>query len=109
MHHPGEPLPENAGDDLFVAKAVNLKCPLSLETLVNPMKNPACGHSYSKDEVESYMQRRLALGEQPRCPKFGCEAILADLERDIEAERAVAKASKQPKKRARSKVQLDIE
>ncbi len=58
VHHEGEPLPEQAGDqELVVVRKTVLLCPLTTELLEQPLKNPECGHVYSKAAVTEYMQR----------------------------------------------------
>lgn len=58
VHHEGEPLPEQAGtDELVVVRKANLICPLTTSQLEEPVKNPACGHVFSKAVVTEFMQR----------------------------------------------------
>ena len=109
VHHPDEPLPDQAGDELFIARKTNLKCPLSTELLDEPMKNPVCGHTYSREAAEQYIARAEKRKEKPNCPVVGCGSVMGDLERDWNAEREVAK-HKQGKKRARpTKTALKVE
>ena len=108
VHHPHEPLPEFANDELYVARQVNLTCPLSQAPLDDPVKNPVCGHNYSRDAAEQYMKRQRLRGVSPMCPVVGCSSAMANLERDYEAIRALQKSGKN-KKRARPGGKLEIE
>lgn len=106
VHHEGEPLPEqleNAGDgEIVVVRKAALICPLTTQTLEEPVKNPACGHVYSKAAAVDFMQRKKSRREQAICPVVGCDKVMKELEEDPETERALAKAAAgKNKKRAR--------
>lgn len=97
VHHEGEPLPEqleNAGDgEIVVVRKTALVCPLTTQLLEAPVKNPACGHVYSKAAAVEYQQRSKSRREQAVCPVVGCDKVMKDLEDDPETERALAKAA----------------
>ena len=56
-------------EDMVVQKTrVTLNCPVSRLPFVEPVKNPQCGHTFSKDAL---MQLVMGRSEMP-CPVAGC-------------------------------------
>jgi len=49
----------------------SLRCPISQMTMVEPVKNPACGHSYSSAAIHQLLQVRGG-GSTISCPLHGC-------------------------------------
>ncbi len=108
VNHPEEPLPplplgssqqsDEAGngddddDDLVMSTAKQtLTCPLSQTTLVEPVTNPSCGHTYSRAAITSLARSSSQLS----CPIHGCNASVSipRLVRNYALERRVARAS----------------
>jgi SUMO ligase MMS21 Smc5/6 complex component len=104
VNHPEEPLPrgssqqsdddgDDAGDDDLVMSTAKqtLTCPLSQTTLVEPVTNPSCGHTYSRAAITSLARSSSQLS----CPIHGCSASVSipRLVRNYALERRVARAS----------------
>ena len=119
VNHEGEPLPAEEGEggggggggmdeeEVAVAKKISLVCPLTTAQLEHPVRNPACGHVFSKAAATEYIQRKKSRRDQPECPVVGCDKILRDLEDDQETERALARAATQGKKK-RTRTELSM-
>ncbi|KAJ0401919.1 hypothetical protein P43SY_003536 [Pythium insidiosum] len=57
-------------------------CPVTLGEMENPVRNPSCGHTYSRKGIEAHLKRNR------KCPVAGCpqKIVLSNLERDVEME-----------------------
>ncbi|TMW60541.1 hypothetical protein Poli38472_000583 [Pythium oligandrum] len=57
-------------------------CPVTQLEMENPLRNPACGHTYSEQGIRAHLQRNR------KCPVAGCpqRLDLRNLERDVEME-----------------------
>ncbi|KAH7102547.1 hypothetical protein BKA62DRAFT_106833 [Auriculariales sp. MPI-PUGE-AT-0066] len=88
---------DDSDDEVEVGgKTQDLKDPLSLQTLENPVVSKSCGHFFSKASISEY------LGRQPRkCPYTGCGTILkpTDLQEDAELTRKVAAFKRRQQRR----------
>jgi E3 SUMO-protein ligase NSE2 len=78
-------------DDVIIAGATkNLKCPLTLQTFIEPYSNNVCSHSFEKATIIEYLHangvafvppnqrrgQRTAQGpKQVKCPTVGCDAV----------------------------------
>lgn len=95
-------------DELVVIhrNVASLKCPITQATLVEPVRSTSCGHTYSRAAIENTIRRKRG---GATCPIAGCNAALSldSLERDVDAERALAKAQ-HGKKRKPVKAALDV-
>lgn len=60
------------GDIQIERLAVDLRCPISRTTMVNPMKNSECGHTYDERNIKELLGRRATI----RCPVAGCAAVV---------------------------------
>ena len=70
--------PDMGGDDedaiSMAPSRINLNCPISGTLLVDPVRNPACNHVFSRGPLEFYMRSE---GQQAsRCPVVGCNSIV---------------------------------
>lgn len=77
-------------DELMIQVRDSLICPISQGLIKDPVKNPACQHSYSKEMIE-----RLFMGSHYNiaCPVSGCreEVHRRRLVRDDNLERKISK------------------
>jgi len=55
--------------DIMDDGEVNMKCPISLQEYVNPVKIQSCGHTFSKSSLQSMMR---GSGGVYKCPMAGC-------------------------------------
>lgn len=95
VHHPDEALPDEANDDLVVMATQdenNLMCPITRKLLVEPVKNPVCGHLYSKEAILAHMKANKRKGT--KCPVAGCAADVTQLEEDREVSYRVEREAK---------------
>lgn len=83
-------IPED--DDLVMQTRDSLTCPISLGILKDPMKNPQCGHTYSKASIETMFQGQR---ESRECPVSGCRGTVSRgrLIRDEKLERKLERIS----------------
>lgn len=83
-------IPED--DDLVMQTRDSLTCPISLGILKDPMKNPQCGHTYSKASIENMFQGQR---ESRDCPVSGCRGTVSRgrLIRDEKLERKLERIS----------------
>nr|CCA15527.1 conserved hypothetical protein [Albugo laibachii Nc14] len=60
----------------------SITCPVTQMDIVNPLRNAACGHTYSEQGIRAHLKRNK------KCPVAGCQAVIQDeeLERDVEME-----------------------
>ncbi|CAK4150862.1 unnamed protein product [Aphanomyces euteiches] len=58
----------------------NMSCPITQMLMEEPMRNPACGHTYSRKGIDAHMKLKSS------CPVAGCPHKVANLERDVEME-----------------------
>ena len=77
-------------DEFMIQVRDSLICPISQGQIKDPVKNPACHHSYSKEMIE-----RLFMGGQQNiaCPVSGCRGAVQkrSLVRDENLERKISK------------------
>lgn len=66
-----------------------IKCPLSLEPLVQPLTNDGCQHSFSEKAILNLLKDQTSIA----CPSPGCKSSVSrpTLKRNPELERFVAK------------------
>ncbi|KAH7478978.1 hypothetical protein PRIC1_009467 [Phytophthora ramorum] len=81
----GIELAMDGDDDVFIQESESTRstiCPVTQMEMVEPLRNPRCGHSYSKQGIQSHLQH------SKKCPVAGCPQKLAfnNLERDVEME-----------------------
>lgn len=63
---------ENADDDADIVIASTKQsfiCPLTRARFVDPVKNPACGHSYSSSAIQTMLRGHIG---SCSCPISGC-------------------------------------
>lgn len=87
---------DNDDDDLRVKGGyVNTIDPVSKKTIVNPVKNSVCGHTYDRDTITEL----LKLNKNTRCPVIGCKStqfvLLTNLKTDIVTQTFLEKQSTQ--------------
>ena len=113
VHHPDSPLPELAGDEVAVVggRKLNLTCPLTQLQLEDPVRAAVCGHTFSRNAIETYLQRKASQRLPGKCPVPGCDAVLTldGLERDVEAERQLQKKRAAGNKRGRQGATLTLD
>ncbi|KAI6147499.1 hypothetical protein BKA82DRAFT_139549 [Pisolithus tinctorius] len=110
VQNPGAPIPpikefiprergdgsDDDDEDLEIGGVTqDYKCPITLTTLVNPMTSKVCGHSFSGDAIQEYLQRARADGIA--CPAAGCKKRLtmAVLRPDKDLEKKIKIAARQ--------------
>ncbi|KAK1948358.1 E3 SUMO-protein ligase NSE2 [Phytophthora citrophthora] len=81
----GIELEVDGDDDVFIQESESVRstiCPVTQMEMEDPMRNPRCGHTYSKKGIQAHLQRSR------KCPVAGCPQQLTfnGLERDIEME-----------------------
>ncbi|KYQ91755.1 hypothetical protein DLAC_07543 [Tieghemostelium lacteum] len=94
VNHQGD---NDEDDDLSLAsQSVNIKCPISQQIFVEPVKNRECGHLYSKASIESYLKNK----NQVACPVAGCNKKIThgSYERSAEADIMIAKEIRKQKR-----------
>ncbi|EGZ28061.1 hypothetical protein PHYSODRAFT_554353 [Phytophthora sojae] len=72
-------------EDVFIQESESTKstiCPVTQMEMEDPLRNPTCGHTYSKKGIQAHLQR------SKKCPVAGCPQQLSfdKLERDVEME-----------------------
>lgn len=91
----GYPVIENdpgiQDDDIVMQSRDSLMCPISQCLLKEPLKNPVCGHTFSKAMIEGLFSHRASI----ECPVSGCRNVLNRdrLIKDIKLERKLEKLS----------------
>ena len=60
-------------DDLTMQSRDSMMCPISQGLLKNPVKNPPCGHTYSKEMIERLFSMQQATIP---CPVSGCRSAV---------------------------------
>lgn len=60
-------------DGLEISSRVSLICPITHQQLVQPMKNPRCGHVYSMNAIQALQGRG---GYNIECPVAGCGSVV---------------------------------
>lgn len=81
-------------DDEFVVQVRDsLICPISQGQMKDPVKNPACRHSYSKEMIERLFSQSVSGSQAISCPVSGCRGVVQrrNLERDENLERKISK------------------
>ncbi|KAF0694228.1 Aste57867_14887 [Aphanomyces stellatus] len=74
---------EGDDDEVMVQENNSMRnntCPITQMIMEEPMKNPACGHTYSRKGIESHLKLKQS------CPIAGCRQRVENLERDVEME-----------------------
>ncbi|CAI5725520.1 unnamed protein product [Peronospora effusa] len=63
-------------------------CPVTQGVMEDPLRNPSCGHTYSKKGIQAHLRRNK------KCPVAGCPQKLSfkGLERDVEMEVIIARS-----------------
>jgi SUMO ligase MMS21 Smc5/6 complex component len=93
VHHSGESHPDQENEDLIVmgteSSTQTLICPLTKQTLVEPIRSTKCGHVYSKAAIMAHIKNTKKKGGGTGCPVAGCSHTvdISILERDIDVER----------------------
>jgi len=66
-------------DDIIVENGeVNFTCPITRKPFVDPVKNRACGHSYSRAAIYEVIARaRRGRGNACPCPVAGCQKTVS--------------------------------
>ncbi|KAG2765899.1 hypothetical protein JG687_00005067 [Phytophthora cactorum] len=87
----GIELAVDGDEDLFIQESESIRstiCPVTQMEMDDPLRNPSCGHTYSKKGIQSHLQR------SKKCPVAGCPQKLAfdSLERDVEMEVIIARS-----------------
>ncbi|CEG44416.1 e3 sumo-protein ligase nse2 [Plasmopara halstedii] len=77
-------------EDVLVQESESTRstiCPVTQMEMDDPLRNPSCGHTYSKKGIQAHLQR------SKKCPVAGCpqELLLNNLERDVEMEVIIAR------------------
>jgi len=60
VNHSGS-LPDQEDEDIVldVNTQINTICPITRSEMVEPKKNPACGHTYSEQAIRDYVQSQI--------------------------------------------------
>ncbi|OWZ22688.1 hypothetical protein PHMEG_0002568 [Phytophthora megakarya] len=96
----GIELTVDGDDDVFIQESESVRstiCPVTQMEMEDPLKNPGCGHTYSKKGIQAHLQRNK------KCPVAGCPQKLSfnSLERDVEMEVIISRlASEQQRSQA---------
>eukprot|EP00752_Nemacystus_decipiens_P014752 g13135.t1 len=84
--------PDDDDDDEDVVPSggtqqVSLKCPITSTTIVDPVKNKVCKHTYGRAAIEQHI--RIGGGHKAKCPVAGCsnEVTMGDMVEDKEMKR----------------------
>ncbi|XP_059158939.1 E3 SUMO-protein ligase NSE2-like [Physella acuta] len=63
-------VPSQNDDDIAMMQVeVNIKCPYTGQTMVNPVRNTICKHVYDREGIMDYIKQRKA---KAKCPAVGC-------------------------------------
>lgn len=79
-------------DDEFVVQVRDsLICPISQGQMKDPVRNPACRHSYSKEMIERLFSQSVSGSQAISCPVSGCRGVVQrrNLVRDENLERKI--------------------
>jgi len=97
INHPDEPMQDEENEGLMVMSSAgeNTICPITRKDFEEPVKNPVCGHVYTKEAIIQVI--RTKRGRSVTCPVAGCRAPVNEksLEPDVEMERKLKKLKKQ--------------
>lgn len=90
-----------------------LTCPITTTLMENPVKNKVCGHVYSRDGIENYIQQRRRSRLSCPCPVPGCgngNLTPDQLETDLRTEQMVKRERRRldHEKELRSQSQTDL-
>jgi len=107
---------EEGGVLVMATQEPSLLCPLTGTELDQPMKNPSCGHTYSRDAIMQHIEHKggsgmRGRGPQVKCPVAGCGANVDSrtLEGDEDSEKRLRRAKSKPAaKKATQEEVLDI-
>lgn len=80
-------------DEFVVQVRDSLICPISQGQIKDPVRNPACRHSYSKDMIERLFSQSINGQQTISCPVSGCRGVVQrrNLVRDENLERKLFK------------------
>lgn len=71
---------DEENDAMIQVSRPSLRCPLTQQQLVDPVRNQACGHVYSRAAILALLQQQQQhhsrAANQP-CPIAGCSARIA--------------------------------
>ncbi|CAH0477441.1 unnamed protein product [Peronospora belbahrii] len=86
----GMELAMDGDEDMHIQESESMRstiCPVTQGEMEDPMKNPSCGHTYSKKGIQAHLRRNK------KCPVAGCpeKLSLKSLERDVEMEVILAR------------------
>ncbi|ETV98435.1 hypothetical protein, variant, partial [Aphanomyces invadans] len=82
---------EDEDEDVMVQESNslrNMSCPITQMIMQDPVKNPECGHTYSKVGIESHLKHKQS------CPVAGCRKRVQNLEPDVDMEVLIANRSR---------------
>uniref|UniRef100_A0AAV1T6S3 SP-RING-type domain-containing protein n=1 Tax=Peronospora matthiolae TaxID=2874970 RepID=A0AAV1T6S3_9STRA len=87
----GIELAMDENDDMAIQESESRRstiCPVTQGEMEDPLRNPSCGHTYSKKGIQAHLQR------SKKCPVAGCPQNLSlnNLERDVEMEVIIARS-----------------
>lgn len=77
---------DDTDDDLQVVSTTkDLKCPLTYQIFVDPVKSTVCNHSYENGPIRDYIKSFKNQRKAAKCPVAGCGADvnLSDLQEDV--------------------------
>ncbi|EFA80241.1 hypothetical protein PPL_07066 [Heterostelium album PN500] len=83
-----EPFDDGGNEDIFIAsQTISIICPITKKNFENPVKSRTCGHTFSKEAIQSMFRRSTSIS----CPVVGCSHQITQngLERDIVMEETV--------------------
>ena len=87
----------HAGEDGEIAVVATqvIKCPITQQTVVHPLRNLRCKHVYERDAITDMVRKHKGKNEM-KCPVSGCiERVNRDeLERSRSTEAAVKRAAR---------------
>jgi len=96
VNHRDEALPDDGDDILLIAtQEDSLICPITKQTFVQPMKNPRCGHVYSRAAILDYIRHKA---RPVGCPVAGCPETVTErgLQVDTATERELERRAARP-------------
>ncbi|KAG6609248.1 e3 sumo-protein ligase nse2 [Phytophthora cinnamomi] len=87
----GIELAVDGDEDVFIQESESTRstiCPVTQMEMKDPLRNRACGHTYSKQGIEAHFKHNT------KCPVAGCPQRLSlnKLERDVEMEVIIARS-----------------
>ena len=93
---------DSEDDDIIIDRTQNvsvgsIKCPLTQQIFVQPVKSKLCGHTFEKEAVENYIRRQAEKNEIAECPLPGCTNLLTSdqMIRDVKMQKRIKAQSKQ--------------